>query len=108
MDAADGDAGGLDADTDADFPCGGNEGAVDPGVWGCIDDADEEGTGGPAVVVDKGDVTAAAANDPFVVMGEGAGFAEPPAAAAYRIGGSIGFTGAFDGGRPAFNAEDMG
>lgn len=107
MDAADGDwGGGVDEPV-----CCGNEGAVDAGVAGGIDDGGCAGIGDALVVSVEVDIVGAGTDGlaaGVVVAGDGDGLAAPPAAAAYLIGGNTGFTGAFDCGKPAFSADDMG
>lgn len=105
MDAADGDwGGGVDEPV-----CCGNEGAVDAGVAGGIDDGGCAGIGDALVVSVEVDIVGAGTDGLVAgVVVAGDGLAAPPAAAAYLIGGNTGFTGAFDCGKPAFSADDMG
>lgn len=74
-------------------------GGIDDG--GCAGIGDEDSV----AVLTVGAVAGGRAGG-VVVAGDG--LAAPPAAAAYRIGGRTGFTGAFDCGKPAFRADDMG
>lgn len=103
MDAADGDwGGGVEEPV-----CWGNEGAVEAGVAGGIEDGGCAGIG-EELSVEVFTVGAVAGGRAGGAAVTGEGLAAPPAAAAYRIGGRTGLTGAFDCGKPAFRAEDIG